>query len=1147
MPRRFSLLLTTGLLASLMSPAWADDVKISAGEHSGFGRMTFVWPAGVGFNVKSDKAGAAISFNRPIKADMQQAQGKLPSYLSSAKVVGDGRTVQFGLRNAFELRALREGTSIVVDFWPPKQGKKKPDRSATGTDASKPKPIEVAPPAAKAEQRIELSAGPQKPSSDEPAISVAEKPDFTRIVFPWSRLHYKIEHNGPELILVFQIHANPDLTPLKADKPKGLEKAAGRAEGDTYRLSLWLSEGYAMRRFSDDGRLVVDLVAPKSTVSKQAEAAATASKPDSDAASRKKGNKQPSQEKIGKPAKSEGEPKPAKQAKDAKSAKGKDTKTEAPEAPKVARAKPQAAKPVELTASPQPAAKGPGLNIERAGKGARLTVSWTHPVPGAVFERAGKLWVVLGERSKLDLSALPLQHFAGIGTIEQVPNSKATVLRMPLETGFSAVPSVDGAQWQVDILPQVAATAPQLSVWPEPNAPGGARLRVEAPQAYGPIAVADPEVGDSLTVVAIAPGHGLASKRTYVDLALLPSSQGLVVERRNDAVEVRTDGDSVTLSAPGGLTLSAIQTAVADDSAESMAPAPAEEQPAAAVPAPKKPDAKGPDWRDEPAPDFAAKRNALELQVAQAAEPDRTRRRFELVQLYLRSNLPQEAFGILNAAAEQDPGFAASGAYHVARGQAEVLMRRYADADKDLSAPEATGDRDAWLWRTAALAGLGKWTDAAQAFASGEAALGQYPPRFQARFQLAAAQAAFETDDLDRAKTLLGQTSDDLPKPLANGVALAKAKILEKTEGGEHALKAYRRVADLGDGPSAAEARLRATQLALKLGRMSRAEAIASLEKLRYAWRGDDTELNTMGALGDLYLADGRYRDAFAEYAEAGRAFPDSPVADRVQDRMKEAFADLFLHGKADKMEPVKALGLFLDNRDLTPVGRDGDDMIRKLADRLASVDLLDQAETLLDYQIHNRLDEGVAKAQVAAKLAALALLNHDPKRALQAIRETRQARLPDDLNEKRRVLEAQAQMELGAYDEALELLDRFATPEAETLRAEIHWRSRHWPEAAASMMALLAHKPQGAALAAEDRQTLMKAAISYALAGDQAGLETLRGRYGAQMAKSPDKDGFDVLTGPVDVSGVAFRELAAKIAGLDSLQGLLKSYREKL
>ena len=61
----------------------------------------------------------------------------------------------------------------------------------------------------------------------------------------------------------------------------------------------------------------------------------------------------------------------------------------------------------------------------------------------------------------------------------------------------------------------------------------------------------------------------------------------------------------------------------------------------------------------------------------------------------------------------------------------------------------------------------------------------------------------------------------------------------------------------------------------------------------------------------------------------------------------------------------VDALGLFYDFRELTPPGRRGDEMIRRLSDRLVSVDLLDQAADLLQHQVDHRL-QGAARAQVA-------------------------------------------------------------------------------------------------------------------------------------------------------------------------------------
>ena len=53
---------------------------------------------------------------------------------------------------------------------------------------------------------------------------------------------------------------------------------------------------------------------------------------------------------------------------------------------------------------------------------------------------------------------------------------------------------------------------------------------------------------------------------------------------------------------------------------------------------------------------------------------------------------------------------------------------------------------------------------------------------------------------------------------------------------------------------------------------------------------------------------------------------------------------------------------MFYEFRELTPIGRRGDEMIRRLADRLVAVDLLDQASELLQYQIDQRLEGARAR-----------------------------------------------------------------------------------------------------------------------------------------------------------------------------------------
>src|SRR5262249_15809468 len=156
--------------------------------------------------------------------------------------------------------------------------------------------------------------------------------------------------------------------------------------------------------------------------------------------------------------------------------------------------------------------------------------------------------------------------------------------------------------------------------------------------------------------------------------------------------------------------------------------------------------------------------------------------------------------------------------------------------------------------------------------------------------------------------------------------------------------------------PAAARARLREIALRQNVGQISRDDATTALEKLTLQWRGDDTEAEALQLLGRAYADDGRYRDAFKVIHTPLEVYPQAQMTRRIQDEAAAAFESLFLGGKGDNMSAVDALSLFYDFRELTPVGRRGDEMIRKLADRLVSIDLLDQAAELLQYQVDHRL-----------------------------------------------------------------------------------------------------------------------------------------------------------------------------------------------
>uniref|UniRef100_UPI0038621B26 tetratricopeptide repeat protein n=1 Tax=Phenylobacterium sp. TaxID=1871053 RepID=UPI0038621B26 len=381
-------------------------------------------------------------------------------------------------------------------------------------------------------------------------------------------------------------------------------------------------------------------------------------------------------------------------------------------------------------------------------------------------------------------------------------------------------------------------------------------------------------------------------------------------------------------------------------------------------------------------------------------------------------------------------------------------------------------------------------------------------PMWKARFARSDAQAALALGDLTGADGRIRLALMDRTEPLEElATRLVQAQVVEAQGHTERALRIYAAVAGAPIESLSAPALLHATQIRLETNKITPLQAANVFDGLRYRWRGDATELETIRALGQLYLNQGRYREALEALRSAGQRLPDLPAALQLQADLAAAFRALFLDGAADGLEPIQALALFFDFKEQTPLGADGDLMVRKLVRRLVDVDLLDQAATLLSYQADNRLD-GVPRAQVSTDLALIYLMDRKPERALQVINGSRTTILPTALNNERRLVEARALMGLGRLDHALEVIDRDPSREAADLRAEVVWKQRDWPTAGGLFEKGLGDRwKQPGALSAEEEGKLLRAGVAFSLAGDDAALARMHQRYSGfyDQARNPE------------------------------------------
>ncbi|MBL8770666.1 MAG: endoglucanase [Phenylobacterium sp.] len=757
---------------------------------------------------------------------------------------------------------------------------------------------------------------------------------------------------------------------------------------------------------------------------------------------------------------------------------------EAPEAEPVAVAEAEPPRP-----DPLPPGGVVRMAANVANGQAQLSFTWANPAGAAVFRRGDAIWVVFDAPATLDVSAAP-QGVRPLRGVQAFKGADHAALRIEADADAPVFVSSVGPTWTIALGPGSQAQPSIVRIARDP-AGGPAALKAPVAGATRVINLPDPVVGDTLKVVtALGPPKGVPSRRDFVEAALLPSIQGLAIESLADDLTVAREGEIVRISRGEGLTLSPAWASRDKEDLRLGAPQPA------IMPA-----LVNPDWAKTGEGGFLRRYDALfAAATAESANKDRSApvgARMALARFLVGSELSYEAIGLLNNLAREHPEMLDDPEFRGLRGIARTLARRYAEADTDFSAPSLADDPSAALWRSYVNTQLAHYAEARGFFAKGVEAYGLVPPLWKARFARADAQAALAQGDLAAADLRVRMALEEKVDPEEQLRArLIQARVIELQGSKARALKIFAAIATAPIDSISAPAELRATQIRLELGQINAAQAANVFDGLRYRWRGDGTELETIRALGQLYLGQGRYREALEALRSAGVRMPDLPEALQLQADLNTAFRSLFLDGLADGLEPTQALALFFDFKELAPLGADGDLMVRKIVRRLVDVDLLPQAADLLKYQATERLD-GVAKAQVSTDLAVIYLMDRKPEAALEAINASRTTVLPTALNAERRLVEARAWTALGRFDSALEIIERDSGREAQDLRAEITWKQKNWAVAAPLFEKSLGDRWKTATpLSSEEEGRLLRAGVAYSLAGDEGALARLESRY---------------------------------------------------
>jgi len=1147
------LLLTVALAAPGASNADPIKTSLDAAVRNGFARLVFTMSEDDEAAVRVAGNVLIISFAHPISLSVDRLAMQMPDYIGAARRDPDGKAIRMALARKVTVNAMPAGEKLFVDLLPDDWKGMPPGLPAEVIQELSRRARE----AERLTQQERRNAQQQK--VDAVRVHVAVQPTFTRFVFDVSdKVSVAADRAKERLTLTFNAPIKFDLADAAAALPPTVTAINAETENDStlVRFALQADVGVDLRTFRDGSSYVVDVVtapdkAAERGVEPAAEAPATiAAQPQPAVAPEAKPVAQPDapaktapavvapaaapmapaataepaplpQDKVAvDPAKAEvpalptSPPPPARQQ---------DAAVAAPAAPARAARKP---------AAPQQAASTDKVTVEltRQGANLRLAFPFMAPVAAAVFHRADTLWIVFDSKVDIDLGALDGEASHTIRSVELTRAPDADIVRIKLDRPHLSSAAIDGPSWLVEIGDSVLEPSRALDLTRNLIAPNRASVTVPFEAPHQVHRIADPEVGDSLLVVtAFAPTRGLVETQDFIEFRALASTQGVVVEPLADDVDVGLAPDKVVVSRPTGLTLStSLQTLLRGSS---LRPVMFDAQV----------------WGFDQQGSYVERQSNLIAAAAAAPANKRLAPRLDLARFYLARDMYPEAKGVLDVVLSEDRPAGEDVSATVLRAVTEVMMNRPDAALKDLADPTVGDQHDAPLWRALAYAGQGKWPQAREGFRRVEAALATLPVELQRIALKDAMRAAIEVGDFGGAANALNDFETiGVPHDMEPAMSVLIGRLAEGMGRSEDALSSYQIAADSWDRKAAAQGELRQTVLRYSLGDLKRDDVISALESLTTIWRGDETEIEALQILARRYTEQGRFRDSFYVMRSALAARPNSDMTRRIQQEAAATFDALFLAGKGDSLPAIDALALFYDFRELTPIGRRGDEMIRRLADRLVSVDLLDQAAELLQYQVDHRL-QGAARAQVATRLVVIYLMNRKADLALATLKATRTADVSNELRSQRLLLEARALSDQGRHDLALEVIANVEGREPIRLRSDIYWAARSWRQSAEQIELMYGERwKQWQPLSDVERADILRAEIGFALGEDMLGLGRFREKYAAKMAQTPDARAFEIVSAPLGTSGEEFGAVAHAAASVDTLDGFLRDMQAR-
>lgn len=766
-----------------------------------------------------------------------------------------------------------------------------------------------------------------------------------------------------------------------------------------------------------------------------------------------------------------------------------------------------------------------------------LSFSWNMPVDIGVFKRNDYLWIIFDHPQTFNVEELNTNAQPLAEDVIQLPNNAASIIRLKPKEGTNVNIRKEGLLWIVDLYTGKDQTEiKEFPIFIQYDLFNNSYLFLPGSSAGKIVSIFDPDIGDIINIITTDETNlGMKNAYYYPDVEILPSYAGLVTVLNADDITMDIGNTGVSIRRiKKGLNIS--------EDLESLKRRTRLSQSA------------------EQEGNFFAKVNAQLLSenfntakssllndIASAKEKDKPKTEMLLTYYYLSKGLGSDALQLLQEQEEKKSPVVLSEEFHIAKGIANFLLKRYDAALEEFSYGDLVSSNEANFWRALISTAQKPKAEDNIILSSYNYLIKEYPNEIRRRIALAGIESAvLAQDDLNLQNYIdIIRSSTNVTNKNAL-ISYYTAKKLDILGYPLNAIGEYRNTANTTSEKYSAYARYNILEIEKRTGSTKNKEAIAEYEKLRYAWQEKKFKEKVLDALATTY-AEGKDYGRALSTLQTLKSIVAPEQEDLVTQRMVKIFENIYINNQDSSSASLKSLALYNDYSWLAPLSKYYNNIIPKLADRLVAADLLDQAYEILAEQYTKSNLTPQEKAVVGTRMALINLFNESPGEALNILDQTEHEDLTPTIVAHRRLIRAKALSALGEPEAALELLRDDYSKNGLMMKSEIYWDNGQWAEAADTIKYLIEKPQPGQKLSEEQTQLVLDWATALKKAGRETVIVRLKNTFEPFFKDTPYSSAFKVLTDSFESNKIDLKEIDKAINNIAAFSSFAKIYTDSL